>query len=64
MVRKLMFAAASAAMLSISPTAFAQQQEQQQGQCGSLPNWFALKNALVPPSGSYDSALREGTKVV
>jgi hypothetical protein len=56
MVRKLMFAAASAAMLSISPTAFAQQQEQQQGQCGSLPNWFALKNALAgsitPATGS------------
>jgi hypothetical protein len=55
MVRTLMFVAASAAMLTISPTAFAQQ-EQQQGQCPSLPNWFALKNALgssiTPANGS------------
>jgi hypothetical protein len=53
MVRTLMFVAASAAMLTISPTAFAQQQGQQQGLCASLPNWFALKNALA---GSITSA--------
>jgi hypothetical protein len=43
-----MLAAASTAILAISPTTtFAQQGKGQQGQCATLPGWSALQNALV-----------------
>jgi hypothetical protein len=48
MVRTLMLAAASTAILAISPTTtFAQQGKGQQGQCATLPGWSALQNALA-----------------
>jgi hypothetical protein len=43
-----MLAAASTAILAISPTTtFAQQGKGQQGQCATLPGWSALQNALA-----------------